>query len=71
MLIGFLVIVLGWVLQTIDSIIRLSCFGATCGNAGTVLQLIGTVSVIVGVVILAIGFVNFTRRVERHIYSQP
>jgi len=71
MIIGFLVIVVGWVLQTTDSIISLSCFGAKCGNAGTVLQLIGTVSVIVGVVILAIGFLKFTRRVERHIYSQP
>jgi hypothetical protein len=71
MIIGFLVIVVGWVLQTTDSIISLSCFGAACGNAGTVLQLIGTVSVIVGVVILAIGFLKFARRVERHIDSQP
>ena len=66
LIIGFLVVVIGWVLQTTSSI---SCASAICGNAGTVLQLIATASIIAGLLILAIGFLNFTRRVERHIYS--
>jgi MFS superfamily sulfate permease-like transporter len=66
MIIGFLVIVAGWVFQ-----ITANIDGASGGNAGTILQLIGTLSIIVGLVILAIGFFRFTRMVERHIYSQP
>lgn len=66
MIVGFLVIVAGWVFQITSSV------GAVIGgNAGTILQLTGTLSIIVGIVILAIGFFKFTRRVERHIYSQP
>jgi len=62
MIVGFLAIVAGWIFQ-ITAIIG--------GNAGTIFQLTGTLSIIVGIVILSIGFFKFTRRVERHIYSEP
>ena len=73
MIIGLLILAAGWGFQTTVSVIGFSCSfsSATCGNAGTVLQLIGTLCVIVGVVILAVGFLKFVRRVERYIYSHP
>ena len=72
MIIGFLVIATGWVLQTTVSVISFSCSfsSAACGNAEAILQLIGTLCVIAGVVVLAVGFLKFARRVERHMYSQ-
>jgi hypothetical protein len=63
-IIGFLIIVLGWAFQTAAGI------GGGTGNAGTILQLAGTLGIVIGTVLLAIGFFKFVRRVEKHIYSQ-
>jgi hypothetical protein len=60
MIIGFLVLVAGYAFQATVSIIGFSCSG--CGNAGTILQLFGTAIVIMGVVILAIGFLKLIRK---------
>jgi membrane protein implicated in regulation of membrane protease activity len=70
MILGLLVIVAGlffpgWVAAT-----ALETGGGLTGNAGTILQLAGTLSIIVGIVLLAIGFFKFVRRVERHIAPQ-
>jgi hypothetical protein len=62
MIIGLLVLVAGYGLQVIDSIIASSWLSSLYVNAGTLLQLIGTTSVVVGIVILAIGFLKFIRR---------
>ena len=62
MIIGFLVLVAGYAFQVTDSIITSSYSSPLYGNAGTVLQLIGTTIVIVGIVILAIGFLKLIRR---------
>ncbi len=67
MIIGFLVLVAGYATQATESIIVSSCSSSGCGNTGTVLQLIGTTSVIVGIVLLAIGFFKYVRRR----YSSP
>ena len=61
-LIGFLLIGVGWGLQTIDSHLG--------ENVGTVLQLAGTVCVITGVVVVAFGGLRFMRRVEKSIHPQ-
>jgi Na+-translocating ferredoxin:NAD+ oxidoreductase RnfA subunit len=62
MFIGFLVLVAGYAFQVTESIIASSYSSPLYGNAGTVLQLIGTTFVIVGIVMLAIGFLKFIRR---------
>jgi len=62
MIIGFLVLVAGYAFQAADSILTSSYSSPPYGNAGTVLQLIGTTIVIVGIVILAIGFLRLIRR---------
>jgi hypothetical protein len=61
MIIGFLFLVAGYAFQASDSVIASSCSSAGCGNTSTVLQLTGTLFVIAGVVILAIGFLKYTR----------
>jgi hypothetical protein len=61
MIIGFLVLAVGWVFQITISAIGFSRSSAIYGNAGTVLQLIGTLTVIAGVVILVIGFLKFVK----------
>jgi hypothetical protein len=61
MIIGVLVLAGGWVFQTTTSVIGSSRSSALYGNAGTVLQLIGTLTVIAGVVILVIGFLKFVQ----------
>ena len=65
MIVGFLVIVAGWAFQ-----ITANIDAASSGNAGTILQLLGTLSIIIGIVILVSGFFKFARRVERYISSQ-
>jgi hypothetical protein len=50
-IIGFLVIVAGWVFQITGSVLS--------GNAGAVLQLTGTLFITVGTAILAIGSLKF------------
>ncbi|TMI07473.1 hypothetical protein E6H34_07735 [Candidatus Bathyarchaeota archaeon] len=62
MISGFLVLVIGYGLQVTDSIIASSYLSSLYGNEGTLLQLVGTSSVVVGIVILAIGFLKFIRR---------
>ncbi len=62
MIIGFLVLVVGYAIQYAVSVISSSCASGLCGNTGTVLQLIGTTIVILGIVIIAIGFLKFIRR---------
>jgi hypothetical protein len=64
MIIGFLVLAVGWVFQITISAIGFSRSSAIYGNAGTVLQLIGTLTVIAGVVILVIGFLKFVKGSE-------
>jgi hypothetical protein len=54
LIIGFIIFVAGWIFQLADSLIS--------GNAGTVLQLAGTLSIIVGIAITAIGFFEFIRK---------
>jgi hypothetical protein len=66
MIVGFLAIVAGWIFQITAQITAF-----IGGNSGTIFQLTGTLSIIVGIAILSIWFFKFTRRVERHIYSEP
>ena len=61
MIIGFLVLACSMGFQINISVIGFSRSSAVYGNAGTVLQLIGTLTVIAGVVILVIGFLKFVK----------
>jgi hypothetical protein len=53
-IIGFSVVVAGLILQTADFVMG--------GNTGTILQLAGTLSIIIGIPLLAIGFLMFIRK---------
>jgi hypothetical protein len=61
MIIGFVFLVAGYAFHAVDSIVASCCASSWGGNAATVLQLTGTLFVIAGVVILAIGFLKYTR----------
>jgi len=61
-IIGFLFLMVGYLLQISHPTISSSYSSSLCGNAGTILQLIATTSVIVGIVMLVIGVLNMTRR---------
>jgi uncharacterized membrane protein YidH (DUF202 family) len=62
MVIGFLFLVAGYAFHASDSITASFCTSpGWCGNVATVRQVIGTLSIIVGIVIQAIGFLKYTR----------
>ena len=61
MITGFIFLVAGYTFHTSDSIIASSCASSGCENAANVLQLVGTLSIIVGIVIQAIGFLKYIR----------
>jgi len=61
MIIGFLFLVAGYTFHASDSIIASCCASSWGGNAATVLQVIGILSITLGIVIQAIEFLKYIR----------